>query len=89
MPILNRASEMQQDAAGWRRLLHEQPEIGFDLPRTTAFVAEKLRAFGCDDVVTGVGRTGIVAVIRGRLGEGPVIGLRADMDALPIVEETG
>lgn len=89
MPILNRASEMQQDAAGWRRLLHEQPEIGFDLPRTTAFVAEKLRAFGCDEVVTDVGRTGIVAVIRGRLGEGPVIGLRADMDALPIVEETG
>ena len=89
MPILNRASEMQQDAAGWRRLLHEQPEIGFDLPRTTAFVAEKLRAFGCDDVVTDVGRTGIVAVIRGRLGEGPVIGLRADMDALPIVEKTG
>ena len=67
MPILNRASEMQQDAAGWRRLLHEQPEIGFDLPRTTAFVAEKLRAFGCDEVVTGVDRTGIVALIRGRM----------------------
>jgi amidohydrolase len=89
MPILNRASEMQQDVAGWRRRLHKQPEIGFDVASTAAFVAEKLRAFGCDDVVEGIGRTGIVAVIRGSLGEGPVIGLRADMDALPIVEKTG
>lgn len=89
MPILNRASEMLQDLAGWRRLLHEQPEIGFDLPSTAAFVTGKLREFGCDDVVAGIGRTGVVGIVHGRLGEGPVIGLCADMDALPVVEATG
>ena len=56
---------------------------------TAAFVAEKLREFGCDEVVTGIGRTGVVGVIKGRLGDGGTIGLRADMDALPITEATG
>lgn len=88
MPILNRASEMQAEIAGWRRQLHGEPEIGFDLPLTSAFIAERLEQFGCDEVVRGFGRSGVVAVVRGRLGDGPAVGLRADMDALPVVEET-
>lgn len=89
MPILNRAAEMHGEITGWRRELHMQPELLFDVQETAAFVTEKLKAFGCDEVVTGIGRTGVVGVIRGRHGEGPAIGLRADMDALPIAEITG
>ncbi len=89
MPILNRAAEMQEEVAGWRRHLHSNPEIGFDVFATADFVAGKLRAFGCDEVATGIGRTGLVGVIRGKLGDGRVVGLRADMDALPITEITG
>jgi amidohydrolase len=89
MPILNRAAEMQEQVAAWRRELHRQPELGFDVHRTAAFVEEKLRAFGCDEIVTGLGRTGVVGLIRGRRGDGPTIGLRADMDALPILEASG
>jgi hippurate hydrolase len=89
MPILNRAAEMQEEVAGWRRHLHQTPELNFDVFETAAFVTEKLKAFGCDEVVTGLGKTGVVGVIRGRQGEGPTIGLRADMDALPINEITG
>ncbi len=89
MPILNRAAEMQEEVAGWRRHLHSNPEIGFDVFATADFVAGKLRAFGCDEVVTGIGRTGLVGVIRGKAGNGRVVGLRADMDALPIAEITG
>jgi amidohydrolase len=89
MPILNRAAEMQQEVAAWRRHLHTTPELGFDLHETSAFVAERLRAFGVDEVVTGMARTGVVGIIAGRLGDGPTIGLRADMDALPITEATG
>ncbi|HHZ08383.1 MAG TPA: amidohydrolase [Rhizobiales bacterium] len=89
MPILNRAAELQDEVAGWRRELHRMPELNFDLYRTSAFVAAKLGEFGCDEIVTGLANTGIVAVIRGRLGPGPTIGLRADMDALPIVEASG
>lgn len=89
MPILNRAAEMQDEVAGWRRHLHSMPELNFDLPRTSAFVTEKLREFGCDEVATGIARTGVVAIVKGRLGDGPTIGLRADMDALPINESTG
>lgn len=89
MPILNRAAEMQEEIAGWRRHLHQNPELNFDVFKTAAFVTEKLQAFGCDEVVTGLGRTGVVGIIRGRLGEGRAIGLRADMDALPINEITG
>ena len=89
MPILNRAAEMQEEIAGWRRHLHANPELNFDVVETAAFVAEKLKSFGCDEVATGVGRTGVVGVIHGRLGEGPAVGLRADMDALPITEATG
>ena len=89
MPILNRAAEMQHEVAAWRRHLHERPEIGFDVHETAAFVAARLKEFGCDEVVTGIGKTGVVGVIRGRLGDGPAIGLRADMDALPITETSG
>lgn len=89
MPILNRAAEMQDEVAGWRQHLHQTPELNFDVFKTAAFVTEKLKAFGCDDVVTGLGKTGVVGIIRGRQGEGPTIGMRADMDALPLNEITG
>ncbi len=89
MPLLNSAVAMQEEVTGWRRHLHRHPEILFDVHETAKFVAEKLKAFGCDEVVTGLGRTGVVGIIKGRLGDGPVIGLRADMDALPIRETTG
>ena len=89
MPLLNTASEMQPEIAAWRQALHMPPELLFDVHETAKFVGDKLSAFGCDEIVTGIGRTGIVGLIRGRHGEGPVIGLRADMDALPIVEATG
>ena len=89
MPILNCAAEMHSEIATWRQALHIRPELMFEVHETAAFVEGKLRAFGCDEVITGLGRTGVVGLIRGRHGEGPVIGLRADMDALPITEETG
>ncbi len=89
MPVLNRASELQQEVAGWRRHLHENPELLFDVYDTSAFVAEKLKEFGCDTVQTGIGRTGVVGIIKGSRGEGRVIGFRADMDALPIYETSG
>jgi len=89
MPILNRAAEMQEEITAWRRHLHKEPEIGFDVFKTAAFVAQKLEKFGCDEVVNGIGRSGVVGIIAGRLGSGPAIGLRADMDALPILETSG
>jgi hippurate hydrolase len=90
MPIKNRFAEMQADITAWRRDIHQHPEILFETHRTSALVADKLRAFGCDEVVTGIGRTGVVGVIKGRDDRsGKVIGLRADMDALPIHEQTG
>ena len=88
MPVLNRAAEMQGEVTEWRRHLHQNPELLFDVHQTAAFVEEKLRAFGCDEVVTGIGRTGVVGIIRGSGGEGGTIGLRADMDALPLQEIT-
>jgi hippurate hydrolase len=89
MPILNRAAELQDEVAGWRRHLHQTPELNFDVFETAAFVTGKLKEFGCDDVVTGLGKTGVVGIIKGNLGNGTTIGLRADMDALPINEITG
>ena len=90
MPVVNRFADLAPAIAEWRRDLHAHPEILFDTHRTSAVVAEKLRAFGCDEVATGIGRTGVVGVVRGRAsGSGRVIGLRADMDALPIAEATG
>jgi amidohydrolase len=90
MPIINRIGDMQPEIAAWRRDIHAHPELQFDVHRTAGVVAEKLKAFGCDEVATGIGRTGVVGVIRGKKGQGEkVIGLRADMDALPITEITG
>jgi len=90
MPVKNRFAELQDEITVWRRDLHENPEILFETHRTAALVAEKLQAFGCEEVVTGIGRTGVVGVIKGKSDtSGKVIGLRADMDALPIHEATG
>jgi len=90
MPIVNRVADMHDEIAAWRRDFHEHPEIGFEVQRTAGIVADKLRAFGCDEVVPGIGKTGVVGVIKGRsMTSGTVVGLRADMDALPILEMTG
>ncbi len=90
MPTINRFSDLHEEITAWRRDLHEHPEILFDTIRTSKVVAEKLTSFGCDEVVTGLGRTGVVGVIKGKTDtRGRVIGLRADMDALPIHETTG
>jgi amidohydrolase len=90
MPIKNRFSEMLPEIAAWRQDFHAHPELLFDCHRTAGIVAEKLREFGCDEVVEGIGRTGVVGVIRGKnTASGRVVGLRADMDALPIHEATG
>lgn len=92
MPIVNRIAEFQPDIMAWRRDLHAHPELLYDVHRTAGFVADRLREFGCDEVVTGLGQTGVVGVIKGRKpADGrnvKAIGLRADMDALPIHEET-
>ncbi|MBQ0803235.1 MAG: amidohydrolase [Sulfitobacter litoralis] len=90
MPIKNRFAETHAEITAWRRHLHTIPELLFDLPQTAAFVEEKLRSFGITDITTGVAQTGIVAVIEGKTNtSGRSIGLRADMDALPITEATG
>jgi amidohydrolase len=90
MPIINRLADFHDDITAWRRDLHQHPELMYEVDRTAAVVADRLRAFGLDEVVTGIGRTGVVGVIRGRgEADGKVIGLRADMDALPIRETTG
>jgi amidohydrolase len=89
MPIRNRFAEMLPEIAEWRQHLHRNPEILYEVHKTAAFVAEKLREFGVDEIVEGVGRTGVVGVIRGKGKGARTIGLRADMDALPIHEETG
>lgn len=89
MPVRNRFAELQPEIAAWRRDLHENPELLYDVERTAAAVADRLKEFGCDEVVSAIGRTGVVGVIHGRSGPGRGIGLRADMDALPITEKTG
>ncbi|OAN79362.1 amidohydrolase [Sulfitobacter sp. EhC04] len=90
MPIKNRFAETHAEITAWRRHLHENPELLFDVHETVKFVEEKLRSFGITDITTGIGRTGLVAVIEGRTNtSGRTLGLRADMDALPITEATG
>ncbi|MDQ2091487.1 M20 aminoacylase family protein [Marimonas arenosa] len=90
MPVRNRIAEMADEMSEWRRDFHAHPELRFEEQRTAARVSELLRNFGCDEVVEGVGRTGVVGVIRGRRNSSDrVIGFRADMDALPIEEATG
>jgi amidohydrolase len=90
MPVKNRIADLHPEITAWRRDFHQHPELMYDVHRTAGKVADLLRAFGCDEVVTGIGRTGLVGVIKGnRDTKGRVIGLRADMDALPIIEATG
>jgi len=89
MPIINRVADLADEITAWRRDFHENPELGYDVHRTAGIVAERLKSFGCDEVVTGIGRTGVVGVIKGKTNASDkVIGLRADMDALPIMEAT-
>ncbi len=88
MPVQNRIADYAQQMGEWRRHLHRHPELGFDCVETARFVAARLREFGVDEIHEGIAKTGLVAIIEGQ-GEGPVIGLRADMDALPIEETTG
>jgi hippurate hydrolase len=89
MPILNRIAEFNPELTAWRQDLHAHPETAFEEVRTAGIVAAKLREFGCDEVITGIATTGVVGVIRGQGGSSRAIGLRADMDALPILEATG
>jgi amidohydrolase len=89
MPIVNRIADLHAEIIGWRHEMHRHPELLYDVHRTAASVAEKLKAFGCDEVVPGIGRTGVVGVIKGRKAGNKVVGMRADMDALPLEEETG
>ncbi|MCH2077376.1 MAG: M20 family metallopeptidase [Rhodobacteraceae bacterium] len=88
MPIVNRIADFAEDMKTWRRHLHQHPELGFDCHETAAFVVEKLKAFGVDEVHEGIATSGVVGIIEGN-GSGPTIGLRADMDALPMEETTG
>ena len=88
MPVLNRIAGLADQMTDWRRTLHRMPELRFELPKTADFVAERLREIGVDAIHEGIAQTGIVAIIEGR-GPGPTIGLRADMDALPMQEESG
>ncbi len=90
MPVKNRFADLLPEITAWRRDFHEHPELLFDVQRTAGKVADLLRSFGCDEVVQGIGRTGVVGVIHGKTDSGGrVVGLRADMDALPIIEATG
>jgi len=89
MPIINRMAELHNEITEWRQDIHSNPELMYDVHETAANVAEKLKAFGCDEVVTGIGRTGVVGIIKGKTNtKDHCVGLRADMDALPIVEAT-
>ncbi|MGV8853869.1 MAG: M20 aminoacylase family protein [Devosia sp.] len=90
MPVINRIAEFADEIAAWRQDFHAHPEILYAVERTAGVVADRLREFGCDEIVTGIGGTGVVGIINGRRnGSGRTIGLRADMDALPITEKTG
>ena len=90
MPIRNRFAELHSEITAWRHDFHEHPELQFDVHRTAGIVADRLKEFGCDEVVTGIGKTGVVGMIKGKTNNsGRTVGLRADMDALPINEVTG
>ncbi len=88
MPVVNRIAEFHAEMTEWRRDLHAHPELSMQESRTSAVVQAKLREFGVDEIITGMAEHGVVGVIRGGPGD-RAIGLRADMDALPIQEETG
>ena len=88
MPVLNRIADYADEMKGWRRHLHQHPELEFACHETAAFIVARLREMGVDEVHDGIATSGVVGIINGS-GDGPTIGLRADMDALPIVELTG
>ncbi|MEO1380177.1 MAG: amidohydrolase, partial [Pseudomonadota bacterium] len=88
MAVINRIAGFAEEMTAWRRHLHQHPELGFDCHETAAFVVEKLKEFGVDQIETGIATSGVVAIVEGQR-DGPTIGLRADMDALPIEEQTG
>ena len=88
MPVINRIAEYFEDMKTWRRHIHSNPELCLECHETAAFVVERLKEFGITDIHTGLAKSGVVAIIEGQ-GDGPTIGLRADMDALPMSETTG
>ena len=88
MAILNSIAGFENDMAKWRRHLHQNPELGRDCYKTAEYIQERLKEFGITEIHTGYASTGIVAIIEGQ-ASGRTIGLRADMDALPITENTG
>ena len=88
MPVVNRIADYAEDMKTWRRYLHQHPELQFDCHKTAAFVVERLKEFGVDEIHEGIATSGVVAIVNGQ-GDGPTIGLRADMDALPMEETTG
>ena len=88
MPVINRIGDYHEEMKGWRRHIHSNPELMFDCHETAEFVVARLREFGIEQIETGVATSGVVAIIDGQ-GDGPTIGLRADMDALPMPEATG
>lgn len=85
MRLVPSVLQLEGEMTAWRRHLHAHPELGFEEVETARFVAGKLRSWGIE-TVEGVGRTGVVGTLKGRLGTGGSIGIRADMDALPMVE---
>ncbi|WP_294221109.1 M20 aminoacylase family protein [uncultured Shimia sp.] len=88
MPVVNRIADFADEMKGWRRHLHAHPELEFNCHETAAFVVQRLKEFGVDEIHEGIATSGVVAIINGQ-GDGPTIGLRADMDALPMDEITG
>ena len=88
MAVINRIAEYFDEMRGWRRHLHSHPELDMECQETAAFVAARLADFGVDEIHEGIGQTGVVGIINGQ-GDGPTMGLRADMDALPMAEMTG
>ena len=87
MPVLNRIASYAEEMKGWRRHLHQYPELAFDCHETAAWITARLREIGVDEIHEGIATSGIAP--SRRAGDGPAIGLRADMDALPIEEITG
>ena len=88
MPVLNRIAAYAPEMKTWRRHLHANPELSYDCHNTAAYIVDRLREIGVDEIHPGIARTGVVAIINGQ-APGETIGLRADMDALPIEEITG
>lgn len=88
MAVINSIADRHEDMRGWRHLLHAHPEIAYEEVWTSNFIAEKLESFDIE-VQRGMGKTGIVGILRGNGGNrdsDQAIGLRADMDALPMQE---